>query len=229
MSLLAGVTIAFDLDGTLVDTAPDLVHALNAVLTEQGLPPALFEEARMMVGHGAKRLIERGYAATGLPLSPELSPRLVERFVDVYRTRIADESRPFPGVQAALDYLAGQGAILSVCTNKRTDLSVALLDALGMSHRFASIIGADAAPAAKPDARHLLFAIEQAGGDPKRAVMVGDSSTDVGAAKNAGIPVIVVSFGYTDIAPRDLGADLVIDSYVELPQAVMDLIRASSA
>jgi phosphoglycolate phosphatase len=228
VSLLAGVTIAFDLDGTLVDTAPDLVHALNAVLTEQGLAVVAFDDARIMVGHGAKRLIEKGYAATGLPLSPELSPRLVERFVEVYRTHIADESRPFPGVEAALDYLADQGAILSVCTNKRTDLSVALLDALGMTGRFASIVGADKAPAAKPDARHLICAIEQAGGDPRRAVMIGDSSTDVGAARNAGVPVIVVSFGYTDIAPRDLCSDLVIDSFAELADGLAKVLGGTS-
>lgn len=224
MSLLAGATIAFDLDGTLVDTAPDLVGALNSVLTEQGLAPLPLKTARNMVGRGAKALIEQGYAATGLPLSPDNSPALVERFIEFYLERIAAESRPFEGLEAALDALAADGARLCVCTNKRTDLSVALLDALGLTSRFAAVVGADAAPAAKPDARHLLCAIEQAGGDPARAVMVGDSITDVSAARNAGAPVIVTSFGYTDIPPAELGADLMIDSYAELDAAVRRLL-----
>lgn len=224
MSQLRGAVIAFDLDGTLVDTAPDLVGALNAVLAEQGLAPVPFEDARLMVGRGAKALIEKGYAATGLPLSPELALGLVERFIAVYLARIADESRPFPGVEAALDSLSDAGAILSVCTNKRTDLAIPLLDALCLTHRFASVIGADLAPAAKPDARHLLHAIERAGGDHRRALMVGDSLTDVSAARNARVPVAVMTFGYTDIPPAEMGADLLLDHFDELPAAAARLL-----
>lgn len=216
--------ISFDLDGTLVDTAPDLVGALNGVLAEQGLHPVPYETARVMVGRGAKALIEQGYAATGLPLPPDLTPALVEQFIALYLARIAKESRPFDGMEAALDHLHDQGARLVVCTNKRTDLSIALLDALGLTRRFAAVIGADKAPAAKPDGRHLTWAIEQGGGDIAHALMVGDSITDVGAARNAGVPVIVTSFGYTDIAPRELGADWVIDSFDELPAAVAALM-----
>ena len=224
MSQLAGATIAFDLDGTLVDTAPDLVGALNQVLAEQKLAPLSYEAARNMVGHGAKALIEQGYAATGLPLSPDNAPELVERFVAIYLERIALESRPFEGLTEALDHLVDQGARLCVCTNKRTDLSLALLDALQLTSRFAAVVGADAAPAAKPDARHLIAAVEQAGGKIERAVMIGDSITDVRAARNAGAPVIVTSFGYTDIAPRELGADAVIDSYAELVETIERVI-----
>lgn len=227
MSLLAGATIAFDLDGTLVDTAPDLVGALNQVLGEQGLAPLDYETARDMVGRGAKHLIEQGYAATGLPLSPDNSPALVERFVAVYRARIAAQSRPFEGLVEALETLAHQGATLCVCTNKRTDLSIALLDALGLSRHFTAVVGADAAPAAKPDARHLICAIEQAGGEVTRAVMVGDSITDVNAAKNAGVPVIVTTFGYTDIPVADLGADAMINAFAELPAAVAAILRGT--
>ena len=158
---LTGWTIAFDLDGTLVDTAPDLVGALNAVLAERGLAPVPFEAARDMVGRGAKALIEQGYAATGLPLAPDQSPALVERFIAVYRNRIADESVPFEGCVDTLELLADAGATLVVCTNKRTDLATALLDALDMTRHFAAIVGADVAPAAKPDGRHLLFAVEE--------------------------------------------------------------------
>ncbi|MDB5453620.1 MAG: gph [Caulobacteraceae bacterium] len=224
MSVLAGATIAFDLDGTLVDTAPDLVRAINQVLHEQGLAPLAYDKARVMVGRGAKSLIEQGYAATGLPLSPDNSPALVERFIAVYRERIAAESRPFPGVVEALETLAHAGAELVVCTNKRTDLSIALLDALDLSRHFTAVVGADAAPAAKPDARHLIFAIEQSGGDVAHALMVGDSITDVNAAKNAGVPVIVTSFGYTDIPPADLGAAAVIDHFDQLPELALGLL-----
>jgi phosphoglycolate phosphatase len=224
LSVLAGATIAFDLDGTLVDTAPDLVKSLNEVLGEQGLAPLGYDKARSMVGRGAKWLIEQGYAATGLPLSPDSSPALVERFVALYRQRIADESRPFPGVVEALEALAHAGAELVVCTNKRTDLSIALLDALELSRHFTAVIGADAAPAAKPDARHLLHAIDQAGGDAAHALMVGDSITDVNAARNAGVPCVVVSFGYTDIAPADLGGHALIDHYDELPSLALSLL-----
>jgi phosphoglycolate phosphatase len=227
VSLLAGATIAFDLDGTLVDTAPDLVGALNQVLGEEGLAPLAYETARDMVGRGAKHLIEQGYAATGLPLSPDNSPALVERFVAVYRARIADQSRPFDGLVEALEDLAHQGATLCVCTNKRTDLSIALLDALDLSKHFTAVVGADAAPAAKPDARHLICAIELAGGEVSRAVMVGDSITDVNAAKNAGVPVIVTTFGYTDIPVADLGADAMINAFAELPAAVTALLRGT--
>jgi len=229
LSVLAGATIAFDLDGTLVDTAPDLVAALNQVLVEQGMAPIAFEAARVMVGRGAKHMIERGYAATGLPLSEDASPELVDRFVDLYRQRIAQESRPFPGLVETLETLSHAGAELVVCTNKRTELSIRLLDALDLSKHFTAIVGADAAPAAKPDGRHVLFAIAEAGGDPAHALMVGDSITDVSAAKNAGVPVVVTTFGYTDIPAADLGADALIDRFDQLPDLAIRLLAKETA
>jgi phosphoglycolate phosphatase len=229
LSVLAGATIAFDLDGTLVDTAPDLVAALNQVLIQEGMAPIAFDAARVMVGRGAKHMIERGYAATGLPLSEDASPQLVDRFVDLYRRRIAQESRAFPGLVETLEALSHAGAELVVCTNKRTELSIRLLDALDLSKHFTAIVGADAAPAAKPDGRHLLFAISEAGGDPRHALMVGDSITDVSAAKNAGVPVVVTTFGYTDIPPADLGADALIDRFDELPAIATRLLARETA
>jgi len=224
LTRLRGATIAFDLDGTLVDTAPDLVGALNMVLADQGLQPVPYETARVMVGRGAKVLIERGYAATGIPLPEDLAPVLFSQFIDLYLARIAQESRPFEGVEATLDELVAEGAKLVICTNKRTDLSLALLDALDLTRRFTAVIGADKAPAAKPDGRHLSFAIEAGGGGGHRALMVGDSATDVGAARNAGVPVVVTSFGYTDIPPGGLGADAMIDHYAELPGLVRRML-----
>lgn len=221
---LKGATIAFDLDGTLVDTAPDLIGSLNVVLGERRLPALPTEAARALVGRGARALIERGFQAAGEALDEAETPGLVARFIEVYRARIASESRPFPGVEAALDGLAAKGALLAVCTNKPTALSHLLLDALQMSARFQAIIGADSAPKPKPDARHLLHAISEAGGDPARAVMVGDSRTDADAAANARVPCILVPFGYTDVPVETLGARRVIAHFDELEDAVMGLL-----
>lgn len=221
---LTGATIAFDLDGTLVDTAPDLVGTLNAVLAEEGLPPLPFDAVRMMVGRGARAMLMRGFAAAGHPLTPEQSDPLVERFITLYLARIADESRPFPGTEAALDALRAAGARLSVCTNKPTHLSVALLDALGLAAWFEAVVGLDTAPAPKPDPSHLFAAIERAGGSRDRALLVGDSETDVATARNAGLPIVAVSFGYTEIPHAELNADVLIDSFDALPAAVARLL-----
>ncbi len=222
---LAGATIAFDLDGTLVDTAPDLVGALNVVLGERGLPHLPAEAAGFLVGKGARALIARGFAMAGEPLHEAEIGELVTRFIECYRARIASESRPFAGVEAALQALSEAGATLCVCTNKRTDLSLALLDALQLTGRFAAVTGADKAPAPKPDPSHFLASIAEAGGDPAYALMVGDSDNDVRSAHAAGAPVVVVSFGYTDIAPADLGGEALIDRFDELP-AVAETILA---
>jgi phosphoglycolate phosphatase len=223
---LVGATVAFDLDGTLVDTAPDLVGALNTVLAEARLPALALDAGRMMIGRGARALIEQGFTAAGRPLRPDEIPAKFDRFIEVYAGRIADESRPFDGVEAALDRLAGAGASLSVCTNKRTDLSLALLDALGLTARFAAVVGADRAPAPKPDARHLLAAVEAAGGAIDRAILVGDSASDVGAARAAGAPSVVVEFGYTEIAAAALGGDHLIAHFAELPALAHRLLAA---
>ncbi len=222
---LEGVVIAFDLDGTLVDTAPDLMGTLNTVLGEEGLPPLAYEMAPLLVGRGAKVMLERGFAADGRPLQEPDTSRLFARYIEVYLGRIADHSLPFPGVIEALDALEAQGAILAVCTNKRTDLSLAVMDALNLTGRFKVIVGADMAPRPKPDPSHLLRTIALAGGDPKRALMVGDSINDVLAAKNADIPVVVVTFGYTDVPAKDLGGDALIDRFDELYDVVMRLVN----
>ena len=172
-----------------------------------------------MIGQGARALIRRGFAAAGAPLDEERLSALFGDFLVHYRAHIADESAPFPGTVAALDALSKGGARLAVCTNKPTDLSVLLLDALGLSHRFSAVVGADATPAQKPAAVHLTTAIARAGGRIERSVMVGDSASDAGAARAAGIPLVLVSFGYTETPAADLGADVLIDHFDELPAA----------
>lgn len=222
--VLDGCVVAFDLDGTLVDTAPDLIGALNQCLDREGLPRRPVSAARHLVGRGARYLIEHGFREAGAALDPERLPVLEDQFVADYRARIAAESRPFPGCEAALEALAGQGARLAVCTNKRTSLAVPLLDALGLSGWFATVAGGDLVARGKPDPALLRLAVEQAGGSPGRAVMVGDAATDTGAARAAGVPCVVVGWGYTETPPAALGGDLVIDAFAQLPAAVRRLL-----
>jgi phosphoglycolate phosphatase len=225
-SPLAGAAIAFDLDGTLVDTAHDLIGTLNWLLAQEGHLPLPLAEARPFIGRGARWMIERGFQAADAPLAPAQVQPLFDRFIDRYEGHIADESRPFPGCVEALEVLKGQGAKLCVCTNKLTGLSTALLNALDMTRLFDAIVGADSTPAIKPDPRHLEAAIAAVGGSMGRALMVGDAATDAGAARAAKVPLILVSFGYTETPAADLGADALIDHFDQLPDACLRLLGA---
>jgi phosphoglycolate phosphatase len=218
-------TIVFDLDGTLVDTAPDLVATLNAILARERLPPIAYADARNMVGGGARVMLERGLAAEGRRLPAAEVDRLVSDFIAHYSDHIADTSQPFPGVEAALDTFAHRGCRLAVCTNKLEWLSVRLLDRLGLTARFAAICGADTFGASKPDPTILRGTIERAGGRVEHAIMVGDSITDIATARAIGIPVIAVDFGYTETPVTQLRPDCVVSSFAALPTAVCDLIK----
>ena len=221
-------TIVFDLDGTLVDTAPDLVATLNIIFRREGLAPLGYDAARNMVGRGARTMIERGLAAEGRSLPAGELDRLVRDFIAHYAEHIADQSRPFPGLEATLDALAADGYRFAVCTNKLEGLSRRLLDALGLSNRFVAICGADTFGIQKPNPELLRRTIVRAGGDPGRTVMVGDSLSDIAAARGAGVPVVGVDYGYTEIPVADLGADRVISALPELPEAVFALLGAAS-
>lgn len=215
-------TILFDLDGTLVDTAPDLAAAMNHVLASFGRPPLPVDDVRHLVGHGARALIARGFAVTGEP-RPDLVEGAMPFFLQYYAAHIADGARPFDGVETALDALAAAGCTLAICTNKPTALAVALIEALGWTKRFAAIVGFDAVPKAKPDAGHVHATLAACGAAAAGAVFVGDSATDVGAARNAGLPIVLVSFGFTDTPARALGGDVVIDHYDALLPALAGL------
>jgi phosphoglycolate phosphatase len=196
--------IAFDLDGTLVDTAPDLIGALNHILVRERMSPLPLDSARNLIGAGARRLLERGLEAENRQVTPEEMTKLTEDFIAYYADHIADESRPFEGLEAALDDLSGRGYRLAVCTNKLEWLSLRLLDRLGLTSRFSAICGADTFGVAKPDPIILRQTVAKAGGAIASTIMVGDAGTDVGVARRAGVPVIGVSFVYTEVPIADL-------------------------
>ena len=216
-------TAVFDLDGTLADTAPDLVATLNAILGREDIPPLPAEQARTMIGAGARALVERGFAAAGLEIAPGRLDELYRDFLVHYAANICVETRLYPGVAEALDRLQMAGFGLAVCTNKVEAHAVQLLDVLGVAGRFGAICGRDTFAYFKPDPRHLTLTVERAGGDARRAVMVGDSRTDIVTAQAAGVPVVAVPFGYTDTPVEDLGPDAVITHFDELFDAVQKL------
>jgi phosphoglycolate phosphatase len=215
--------VVFDLDGTLVDTAPDLIETLNVVFAREHLPPVDYATARNLIGGGARKMIEAGLAREGRAMSADAIERMFKDFIAYYAGHVADHSRPFPGMETALDGLAARGCRFAVCTNKLEGLSRLLLDALSLTPRFDAICGQDTFGIQKPDPRILLRTLEAAGGDPKRAVMVGDSGTDIATARAAGIPVVAVDFGYSETPIQELGADRLIGHYDQLAAAIAEV------
>ena len=220
---MPALTVVFDLDGTLVDTAPDLADTLNAVFAREGLPPVPYALARNMIGGGARRMIELGMQAEGRNCDAQELDRLFNDFIAHYTAHIADRSRPFPGLLAALDHLSARGDRFAVCTNKLEGLSRRLLDALDLSRRFAAICGQDTFGLPKPNPEFLRRTIAAAGGDVMNTVMIGDSGNDIDTARAAGVPVIAVDFGYTETPVAELGPDRIIGHFNDLPGAIEDL------
>jgi len=218
--------VAFDLDGTLADTAPDLTASLNHTLRTLGRDPIPEARVRHLVGHGARALIRRGLTETGTA-AEELVEEGFPIFIDYYADHICEGTRPYDGVEEALDVLAARGVALAICTNKPEALTFALLEALGWTDRFRGIVGADTLPVRKPDPAPLREAIARAGGGP--AAFVGDSITDADTARAAAIPLIAVSFGFSDRPVEALGADAVIDHYRELLPALERLPARKAA
>lgn len=218
-------TVVFDLDGTLVDTSPDLTASLNHVLAALGRPAVDLPTVRDLIGHGARALIERGLGLSGGGSTAEVDHGLT-LFLDFYAAHICDGSAAFPGLEEALDALAAAGVGLAICTNKPVALSRSLVAALGWTGRFAANLGGDSLAVRKPDPAPLFAAIAGAGGDPATTVYVGDSIVDVDTARAAGVPVIAVSFGFSDRPAAELGADRLIDHYSALLPALADVTRA---
>lgn len=217
-------TIVFDLDGTLIDTAPDLIHTLNLILTQEGLPALPYGAARNLIGGGAQVMIQRALTAEGKDATEAEIERLYAAFIAYYSEHIADRSRPFPGLGRALDDIGAGGFKLAVCTNKLEWLSLRLLKALDLTQRFAAICGPDTFGAQKPDPEVFRQTVRRAGGEPDRAIMVGDSKTDIHTARAARVPVIAVDFGYTDVPIASLQPDRIISAFSELPAAIGDLL-----
>ncbi len=214
--MTAARTLVLDLDGTLVDTASDLTATLNDILAQEGLPAISPEDGKSMVGHGARAMLSNALLAAGATADTERLDNLVAVFMDIYAGRIAESSRPYPGIPAALDRFAAAGWRLAVCTNKFERHSKLLLAELGIADRFAVIAGQDTYGMRKPDPHHLLETIREAGGSPTAAVMVGDSEVDVQTARNASVPVVAVDFGYCPVPVADLAPDRVISHFDEL-------------
>jgi phosphoglycolate phosphatase len=217
------LTIVFDLDGTLVDTAPDLISTLNLILTQEGMPPVDYDAARRMIGGGARGMIERAVTAEGRVCSKAELDRLFGAFIEHYAAHIADRSQPFPKVEAALEHLAGDGHRLAVCTNKLEWLSVRLLDMLNLSRHFAAICGQDTFGVQKPDPQMLRLTVQRVGGELDQAVMVGDSGTDIRTSRAATVPVIAVDFGYSQVPIATLRPDRIIGSFGDLPAAIREI------
>ncbi|WP_336056550.1 HAD family hydrolase [Nitratireductor sp. CH_MIT9313-5] len=220
--------IVFDLDGTLIDTAPDLLDSLNHCLEGVGIGPVNASEIRRYVGFGSRVMIQRAFDAHGRSLAEGELDRLQQIFLDHYTANMPGRSRPFVGVLASIARFHEAGYLTAVCTNKYEGLSRQLLEALQMTALFSAICGSDTFGHRKPDPRHLTDTIAMAGGDPERAVMIGDSRTDIDTAKAAGIPVVAVDFGYTDQPVQVFEPSRVISHFDELTvELAQKLILAS--
>lgn len=221
----APATIVFDLDGTLVDSAPDLIRALNHCLDLEGVAHVSLDDSRTLIGAGAKAMLSRGLSSRDRAVSEERFAELHRAFLEHYDAHIADHSAPFEGAVEAVERLHAAGYGLAVCTNKTERLAVKLLRLLDFDRRFPVIVGGDTYAKQKPDPMPLQGAIARAGGDGGPAILVGDSGTDLWTARALGIPLIGVTFGYTDTPMAELDPDRLIDSFAGLDEAVASLLQ----
>jgi phosphoglycolate phosphatase len=215
--------LVFDLDGTLVETAPDLVATLNVVLTREGFSPVAYEIGRNFVGGGAKLMLAHGIKADGRIVEPALLDRMFADFIAYYADNVAVHSRPYPGLVEALDVLSERGHRFAVCTNKLEHLSVLLLNELKLTDRFVSICGQDTFGIQKPDPEILRRTIGAAGGDVNNTIMIGDSETDILTARAAGIPVVAVDFGYSERPVAEYKPDRLISHFAQLPEQIASI------
>ncbi len=210
--------LVFDLDGTLVDSVPDLHAAANAMLRECGCRPVSPVEVRHMVGDGVPALVERALAASGgdrVAVSDALP-----RFLSFYEANAARLTRPYPGVRETLGLLRRRGYRTAICTNKPQRATIAVLQGLDLSALFDAIAGGDRFPMRKPDPRHLLGVVAELDGEAARAAMIGDSENDAAAAHAAAMPLVLMRHGYARVDPATLGADALLDHFADLPAAL---------
>lgn len=221
MAIFENLSVCFDLDGTLIDTAPDLVRVLNAVIAEETLPETDFDEARKAVGYGARALIIGALSREGRDVPDVRIDELRELFLKLYAENICQLSKPFPGVVDTLKILKQQGAELSICTNKPGYLARPLIEELGLSRLFVRTVGSDDLARNKPHADHIWKAVGHRG-HRRRIVMVGDSRPDVLSARNAKVPCIVMTHGYSTIPVVKLGADRILRNFRDVPAAITE-------
>ncbi|WP_421593625.1 HAD family hydrolase [Shinella sp. M27] len=218
--------VVFDLDGTLIDTAHDLVASLNHTIGLEGLDPVGYGDLTYLVGHGGQVMIKRAFSLRGRDITDGDLERMLDVFVEHYAAAMPGVSVPYPGLVEAMDRLSGSGYRLAVCTNKMEGLARRLIDGLGLTARFAAITGGDTFAVRKPDAEHLLGTVRLAEGDPKRTVMVGDSLNDILVARNAGVPSIGVPFGYSDVPVAELEPSHVVTHFDELTPDLIERLLA---
>jgi phosphoglycolate phosphatase len=226
--LAAPATLIIDLDGTLVDTVADLARALNQLLATQELGRLPDSTVRKLVGRGVGRLVEWGMEAAGARADGRQLPELVQAFKDIYGRDPVSHSRPYDGVIETLDRWRAETHTMAVCTNKPQAPSDRILRELALMPYFEAVAGGDRFDVRKPDGRHITGTIELAGGDPARSIMIGDSITDVDAARDAGVPIVLVDYGYTAQPAANLGADAVVSSFTEIPPLLPDLLKGGA-
>lgn len=217
----------FDLDGTLADTAADLLAAANRALEPAGLPPLDYSRDKSFAGRGGRSMIRRSIELSGRDPNDaseiERTDNLYPRLLAAYENSLADQTTLYPGVVECLDQLEKDGWLLGVCTNKPERMALSVLDALGIRERFGAILGADTLPVRKPNPEHLRETARRVGGDPALAIMIGDTSTDINTARAAGVPVMLTSFGFAAEPLASLNPDAVVHHFNEIPQLLQDL------
>ncbi len=212
---MAHFLLVFDLDGTLVDSVPDLTNTLNKVLRERGYAPLARSEVAPMVGDGVPALVARGFRARGGDDAE--AAEALPRYIQIYEANATVLTRPYPGVRETLAALRRRGYRTAVCTNKLQQATMAVLEGLGLAGQFDGIAGGDHYPVKKPDPGHLLSLIAELDGSAGRAAMIGDSENDAAVAHAASVPLVLMRYGYARVAPETLGADALLDHFAELP------------
>ena len=213
--------IVWDLDGTLVESAPDLTTALNTLLNEQGQHGHTVDSVRPMIGAGVAKLIERGFRAAGAPIDEVGRDALVPRFMEIYTACATDRTHLIPHAREVLSHFYHAGFRQGLCTNKPHAVTMQILNTLDIAGFFGSIVGGDSTSEKKPHPLPLQTCLEELKASPGVSIMIGDSGADVGAARAAGVPVILVPDGYTGAPAASLGADYVTGGLAEIPGSIM--------
>jgi phosphoglycolate phosphatase len=218
---MPGFLLLFDLDGTLIDSVPDLTNALNEILHERGYGPLTPDEVKPMVGDGVPALVGRAFAARGG--SAEEATELLPRYIAFYEANATRLTKPYPGVRDTLTELRRRGYRTAICTNKLQRATARVLRGLELDDLFDGVAGGDKYAVRKPDAGHLLELIRELGADPARAAMIGDSENDAASGHAASLPVLLLRYGYARTELETLSPIAILDRFDQLPDALVKL------